>query len=131
MEAIFEKLPFYGFILEDGILRIRNKLNESANVNGQKRNRGRVANTISLPLLYNFLWLAQASIDTNVAKYQSYENKYMKLFNKNMNTSDDPLNTFDMNKLDFYYSLIELGYNKIKLAELLEDTLRQKGWLKE
>ena len=131
MEAIFEKLPFYGFILEDGILRIRNKLNESANVNGQKRNRGRVANTISLPLLYNFLWLSQAQIDTNVAKYQSYENKYMKLFNKNMNTSDDPLNTFDMNKLDFYYSLIELGYNKIKLAELLEDTLRQKGWLKE
>ena len=131
MDAIFEKLPFYGFILEDGILRVRNKLNESANVNGQKRNRGRVANNISLQLLYNFLWLSQAQIDTNVAKYQSYETKYMKLFNKNMNTADDPLNTFDMNKLDFYYSLIELGYNKIKLSKLLEDTLRQKGWLKE
>jgi len=127
----YEQLPFYGIIASDKKFRIRNKMDEVSNPNGQTRKRGRVAQTYDLSDLYKFIWELQIPLPEPQNDQLSLQEKYSYLYTKGLDTPGDPISNYTSERVNYYFSLIQFRFTKKKLAEAIMVSLREKGWLYE
>lgn len=99
-----EDQGLYGFVLEDGKFRIRDRLTEDprANVDNRRVKRGRVCETWDRPLLVDLVWDLRIEEPGGIAPASRGEMIQFLLGAKGFNHAAE-VQTWDMNQLAYYY----------------------------